>query len=336
MGARIAFVVNALTGPELSGGKSDSARIYAVLIDGSLGKCDPGRSPAPIHQCDSQVSFHTHLDNVLSSVTPDDQMVIYFTGHGTYKNGIYCLEFGHTAKNYLPFDNILTVLQTRSISRALIIIDACHSGAATEKGRKSSEPTYSPQPEQLPRGIAIVSSCRATEVSAELQDGSASVFTSLLCQGIQSGLDGKPTEGGVITITDICSYINAKIGSENAFQGYVQHPAYRVDGGGGPIWLAYNKSGDSRTSQPAPIPSITTLEQLRFAYEKTASSRWPCDGVELSDLNSARVRTFAERVAPGLREVEDDVRLADKLGLISTIPVGGISKTAQCSCAVLL
>ena len=40
MGARIAFVVNALTGPELSGGKSDSARVYGMLTS-AWGKCDP-------------------------------------------------------------------------------------------------------------------------------------------------------------------------------------------------------------------------------------------------------------------------------------------------------
>jgi Caspase domain len=131
MGARIAFVVNALTGPELSGGISDSARIYAVLTDNSLGRCDPSRSPAPIHQCDSHITFIERLDEILSRVTPDDQMVIYFTGHGMYKNGIYCLEFGNTIKNHIAFDSIMNMLQTKSISRALIIVDACHSAALT-------------------------------------------------------------------------------------------------------------------------------------------------------------------------------------------------------------
>ena len=240
---------------------------------------------------------------------------------------MYCLEFGDNHKQHLPFDNIMNMLQIKPVSRALIIIDACHSGAATERGRKSAAPTYSPQSNELPRGIAILSSCRAKEVSSELPDGTASVFTSLMCDGIETGLDGKPTAGGVISITDICQYVNSKLASVRAFEGYNQHPAYKVDGGGETIWLARNRSGDSSTVRPAPTHSFTTLEQLRFAYESTASSRWPCDGVELTDLNAARVAAFAERVAPDLLEAGvKDAELADKLGLLSAIPVAGVRR----------
>jgi SAM-dependent methyltransferase len=319
MGSRIAFVVNALTGPELSGGKSDSARVYAVLTNSDLGKCDARRSPSPLHECASKRAFGEALDKVLAGLGTDDQFVFYFTGHGTYRGEQYCLVFGHQAPDYLPFDNIMRDLRIHYVNRALIILDACHSGAAVESGRKADGEVFKPL--NLPTGIAILTSCRGLEFSSELPDGSSSVFTLLLCEAIETGLNGKATKGGFISVSDAVDFINDRIKNDTRFTKYRQTPRHGIYNAGGSIWIARNKSGDANI---VPIPrEIGSIEELKLAYDSTAHSRRPCSGATAADLNWELVHGFAEKTDRRFPSSSSSDEIAKALGLFSAIPWSG-------------
>lgn len=73
---------------------------------------------------------------------------------------------------------------------------------------------------QLPKGVAIIASSRASETSLELPDGS-SIFTHLFCTGIETGLAGRKTSDGYITIEDIVNFVNDKLRSDDNYAGFL-------------------------------------------------------------------------------------------------------------------
>ena len=110
--------------------------------------------------------------------------------------------WGHgTAKTFLPFDNVIADLQTHGVTRAVLILDACESGAIVSgtKGRR-----FVVDIEELPEGMALLASSRRRENSYELPDGSASLFTHLFLEGLETGLEQTPTDDDLIGVDDIC------------------------------------------------------------------------------------------------------------------------------------
>lgn len=185
---RIAFVLGALTGNELTAGNRDVSHVYALLTNPTLGTCSP-LSPKPVHECDSRDQFQQALATALTNWRGIDQLIFYFTGHGKVINDIYCIQVGPSENDLLPFDNLLRDLKIKGVRRAILILDTCYSGAATKI--KAAEHLPPLDQYALPKGIAILASSRATETSRELPDGASSVFTRLFCEGIETGLDGK-------------------------------------------------------------------------------------------------------------------------------------------------
>src|SRR5689334_2423981 len=107
---RIAFVVNALAGSELKAGTSDSARVFQVLVDSTLGACDPG-SARLFRDCPDRDTFNKDLLKVLEKWNPGDQLLLYYSGHGEESRGLYHLCFGVEGESRLPFKIILTELE---------------------------------------------------------------------------------------------------------------------------------------------------------------------------------------------------------------------------------
>ena len=315
MAARVAFIVNSLTGAELQAGKADAARVYRAMINPELGACDSKLSPAPLFECPSREKFHTELAKVLNLITPEDQLVLYFSGHGTFKNRLFCLVFPDA--NY-PFQNLLNEITANDVSRALLILDACHSGAAIDAGLKSfSEDIISD--ERLPQGIAIFASCRSAQVSAELRDGSSSVFTELLCLAVETGLGGKPSKDGRIGLEDALSYIGERLANNKRYAPYAQTPQFGVRGADGQIWIALNKNGSVAKPAAQSDGSIVSDEELRIASDSTAASRRPCADATIADLNEVLVREFAEKISLSYSMSVNLAGLAKELRLFSPL-----------------
>ena len=133
VGQRIAFVVNSETGPELRAGSRDTSRVYSALTDPELGGCDPKRSSI-VPNCPSKADFDARFSGTLEDWTPANELFFYFSGHGQIRDKAFCLQFG--PKQYVSFGTILDELNLHYVGRAVLIIDACHSGGAL--GEKSA------------------------------------------------------------------------------------------------------------------------------------------------------------------------------------------------------
>lgn len=242
-GKRIAFVVNARTGDELQAGNRDSSRLWTLLTDPNLGRCEP--IYPPLHNCENEFSFLKELKEILKKLNSSDQLLFYFSGHGIVKNQQYCIKLGLDEDSYYPFKNLINQLRASGIERAIIIIDACHSGKIlSEIGTKKNE--FNPLENlelELPKGIAIIASCQESQKSYELADSSSSVFTHLLCQAIEGGLDGQATPNSLISISDVIGYIQKQLETNKIYKSYPQKPIFTINGANQDIWIAKNKSG---------------------------------------------------------------------------------------------
>ena len=93
MADRFAFVVNALSGPELKAGRSDADQIHSLLCDPDIGDCRT-KGTSLLQDCASRSVFSDALMSVLQDWKRQDQLVFYFSGHGEIKHGTYTLLFG--------------------------------------------------------------------------------------------------------------------------------------------------------------------------------------------------------------------------------------------------
>lgn len=318
---RIAFVLGALTGNELTAGNRDVSHVYALLTNPTLGTCSP-LSPKPVHECDSRDQFQQALATALTNWRGIDQLIFYFTGHGKVINDIYCIQVGPSENDLLPFDNLLRDLKIKGVRRAILILDTCYSGAATKI--KAAEHLPPLDQYALPKGIAILASSRATETSRELPDGASSVFTRLFCEGIETGLDGKKTTDGYITVEDLVDFVKSKLELDKQYASYLQRPVYRVDEADRAIWVSKNPSGAFANRISSSNPHLVqTVEDLEFLYEKTLPDKHPCANASLHDLNWDLVEEFLEKTYPETLRNQPKEEILETLKLFSPIPYQG-------------
>jgi len=314
---RIAVVVNSLTGDELKAGNRDVSRIYSLLTDHEIGACS-NDSPKPFHECKSRNEFWDFIEPAIENWQVTDQFVFYFSGHGTVCNGRYCLQIG-TSSRGLPFDSLMSELDASGVQRAIIILDTCHSGAAI-KGNKNSDILASINKESIPKGIAVIASSKASQTSREMSDGSASVFTDLLCKGIETGLEEQCTPNGLISIDDIVSYIRKKLETDKRYSSFLQRPAYKIYNAEQSIWIAKNKSGKPTGNKAIRVQqNIRTPEELKLLYEKTVYTEHPCLAASLDDLDWSLVESYATELGEDKGDMQDRETLLVKLKFFSPL-----------------
>jgi len=315
---RVAFVLNTLTGNELIGGNRDVARIFEILTDPNLGMCSLEHSK-PIYQCKSKNEFLDNFSSILENLVVGDQLIFYFSGHGIIKGEQYCLKLGHAPKDFYPFKNIITDLEACQIYRAILIIDACYSGAAL-RTKDSKNSIHISGLNNIPKGIAILASSRASENSYELADGSSSVFTDLLINGIRTGLDGECTDDGYITVGDIIGYIKNKLEYDPTYLKFTQRPVFNVSEADRSIWITKNPCGSKAVQNiTVKVPKINTVEELEFLYKKTLHTLHPCLTASIDDLDWELIEQYASKIHTDLYKNYSQDILLTKLNLFSPI-----------------
>ena len=316
---RIAFLVNALSGDELEAGKKDVSLMRDALMSKEYGRCND-KSPKPLYDTKHYLELLKVLDDTLKGWRPNDQLLFYYSGHGDYQHNIYCFKFNGDGGSYLTFSMLMDSLKIRGVQSAIIIIDACYSGAVT-RGTKSNLELLIPSKfdAEIPSGITIIGSCRETEISRETEDGSNSIFTRLLCDGINTGLGLKKTKNGLIYVEDIVEYINDKL-KDDKYTKFNQHAFYKNYGSERQIWLSYNKSGSIVEKNIVPeIRGITNLQELEFSYKKTIPTLHPCKGASLKDLDWELIELYSNKTEDGLFKVKSKDEILRRLGIYSEI-----------------
>lgn len=324
MAERLALVVGAASGPGLRAGKNDASDVWSLLNDPELGGAQ--KSSSQFHPVCTRQQFNDSLEIMLADWRTDDQLIIYFSGHGANSNGVFSLMFFRTESaryERLLFRNLLNEIEAAGVHRCLVIVDACFSGAIA-KGETSAvddeELTI-----QLPEGIAMVAATSSRQIAVELDDGTNSVFTALLIEAVRSGLWGASTDR-LIYLPELVEAINFRAKETHLSQT----ATFTLRQASSDIWISKNplwKGGDdghqgAEVTLPVASGAVDSLAAAELFYRNNPASRHPCDGPTYLDLDWSLVQDFARSFDPTLdcRTPSEDV--AEKLGFYSLAPVG--------------
>ncbi|GJD22634.1 hypothetical protein RIVM261_075900 [Rivularia sp. IAM M-261] len=151
------------------------------------------------------------------------------------------------------------------------------------------------------------------------------MFTHLFCEGIKTGLGGKATNNGLITVSDIISYIRDELQRNPKFLNYLQHPVFGIDKADKDIWITRNITGkkDNQENQNLDVEFVKSYDELKVLYELNAHVLHPCVNCQIQDLNLDLIEQYSEKIEPGLYHNNDLEKILETLTLYSPIPYNG-------------
>lgn len=163
----------------------------------------------------------------LASVTQDDTVFIFYSGHGMYGQDGYYLT-SHDTKlednsivsgTGLHERELLEKIQAIRANRILLIFNACHSGEISPESLGNEEELSKNFPEQTAtallatgEGRIIITACRDKQKSYFLRDAEMTIFAQSLTDGLRGqGIDSKQ---GYISVFDLYNYIFNSVSTE--------------------------------------------------------------------------------------------------------------------------
>jgi hypothetical protein len=144
------------------------------------------------------------LLNALRNTSPDDEVVIYYAGHGeVFGKAWYLIPSDvNTARlqdiihSSISAEDLRDAISHIGAERILLFVDACKSGGGVETIASGVDRRYLREVAR-DAGIAILAAARPTQLAAELPSLGHGAFTYVLLQGIAGGADKDPTDGRI-------------------------------------------------------------------------------------------------------------------------------------------
>jgi TPR repeat protein len=216
-------------------------------------------------------------DDLRAKLRPEDDLVIFFAGHGTTRNdkvGDQTQSVGFLVpyearapgqnehwSDYINIEELLRVVSTLPSQHVLVILDSCHSGMALGARFTSNRADTRFQQDML-RAVSrkVISSAGGDQLAADTGPVTGhSLFTGILIQGLTSG-KADAFGQGFITATQLGAYAQHEVG---VAQGSRQTPlfgAFDLDAGGELIIPL--GAGSTAAANPSAPESPTALTQL--------------------------------------------------------------------------
>ena len=165
----------------------------------------------------SAKSFARALSEFEGLIDSEDAFVLYFSGHGTSKG----LRFSDRS---VGLQSIIDFVERLSARRKLVILDCCYAGAVHLQGGQVM--TFEEIVSAVAgRGIAVMASSSADEISWVSENKDASLYTKIVAAAFTSR---RNIHGGYIALNDIADEVRYLMQSWNkSFPDRMQHPIYR-------------------------------------------------------------------------------------------------------------
>ncbi len=173
------------------------------------------------------------LDALIEKAKKDDQVIIYFSGHGdverkTVSQPGFLLAWDSPSRVYMGggtyslafLQEVVTTLSTQNLAKVVVITDACHAGKLSGNQIGGSQLTAASLAKQYANEVKILS-CQPNEFSLEGEQwgGGRGVFSYHLVDGL-FGLADRNNDGR-ITLGEIDRYLEDHVTGEAAPQSQV-------------------------------------------------------------------------------------------------------------------
>ena len=248
------FTITKLTAPG-----RDVIALEDFLIDPALGAFPAENVVTLVDAAATKDAIQFALADLSVRAGPDDLVLFYFSGHGYRKSGeeddgseAYLVPYV-TARQALQnprigcikYEDIIDIVDDMQAAKMVTILDACHSGGVKSRGKAISEDIYQRFWDEWghARGRALLMSSDETQESVQELDGSISVFTRFLIQGLSGEADAD--DNAIVGFTELALYLEREV-PPYTLQRFKkkQTPTRRYDSGAinGDIPLSVNQA----------------------------------------------------------------------------------------------
>jgi uncharacterized caspase-like protein len=216
-------------------------------------------------------------DDLRAKLRPEDDLVIFFAGHGTTRNdkvGDQTQSVGFLVpyearapglnehwSDYINIEELLRIVSTLPSQHILVVLDSCHSGMALGARFISSRADTRFQQDML-REVSrkVITSAGSDQLAADTGPVTGhSLFTGILIQGLTSG-KADAFGQGFITATQLGAYAQHEVGVAEGSRQTPLFGAFDLDGGGELIIPL--GAGAASAAAPATAASSSTLTPL--------------------------------------------------------------------------
>jgi hypothetical protein len=159
------------------------------------------------------------LNRVLRQAGKEDQVLIYFSGHGKLDpTGRLCLAMTDTVLDVLEasslrISEIKDFIDGGKCRQVMLFLDCCYSGAVGRSFTRGDVDDHLQLAADKDSGICIMSASNAVQTALETPDAGLGVFTRHVIEGVKSGaadVDGD----GRITFDELYDYVRRKVVAE--------------------------------------------------------------------------------------------------------------------------
>lgn len=214
--------------PDLRFADKDAEAFANYLRSKAGGSLDNDHLKVLLNQDATVAQFAMALDWLMEVVKENDQVFIYFSGHGdvekkTITQPGYLLCWDAPSRVYLAggalalpmFQDIITTLSSQNKAKVIVITDACRSGKLAGSSVGGSQITGANLAKQFSNEIKILS-CQPNEYSLEGEQwgGGRGIFSYHLVDGLY-GMADRNGDGSV-TVGEIDRYLEDKVTVEAA------------------------------------------------------------------------------------------------------------------------
>lgn len=141
-------------------------------------------------------NLRREVPRFLNQAAPEDQVLIFFSGHGeTFDGETYLIprDFRRASPTAtsLPARELRTALANCPAQVKFLVLDCCHAGGTKETGNTdlSAETLAKSIVRERVAGCVVLASCRAEEKSWEWAERRQGVFAWWLCRALEGGAD---------------------------------------------------------------------------------------------------------------------------------------------------
>lgn len=200
----------------------DAKRLGDLLAKRNIGHFSVTQVFNP-NLIEAQIAVH----DLLSTAHGADLIALYMSGHGVKdSHGRFYLALPATdldklAATALSGRYIREQMADTPARKVLLILDACYAGAFTRDMIAKAAPAITGLPDELvnERGHVVMAAASAIQYAFETtaHGPSTSIFTKMICEGIESG-EADLNADGWISLEELFNYTSEKMSEESTAQ----------------------------------------------------------------------------------------------------------------------
>lgn len=187
------------------------------------------------------------LESWLSKAGPNDQIILFWAGHGfpdpedpekvffaTYDTDIKIPATGYR------MDRVRAALEERKSKNVILFADTCHAGKLITRGERGISIIPNIKKQNTPKGWVFMVGADTDRKAIEDSSWSNGAFTHSLVNGLNGAADGFQSIGpkdGVVTMGELRAYMNTAMPEETQkILGVAKRPVITTSTGDPDIW----------------------------------------------------------------------------------------------------